>query len=141
MIRDFEPTDILKIKDLLKANDLPPECMPDLIVENRQTGAKSKNPLFVVKRVFEVDGQTAMMCFLKVRSELYFFIDHTVGTPEERWKWLQEFTEDMKHEAWKQGFDQMTCFIPPDTDISFSKRLKDLGFERSPWVPYSLNLD
>jgi hypothetical protein len=140
MIRDFEPRDLPKIKDLLAANDLPKECMPDLLVTD-ELGRKQKNPLFVVQRVFEVEGKTAMLCFLKIRSELYFFIDHTVGTPESRWEWLQEFTEDMRQQAWKLGLDQMTAFVPPDIDESFSKRLKDLGFVKSPWVPYSLNLE
>lgn len=135
MIREFEPKDLPKVMDLLKANDLPVECMPDILIEDEP------NPLFVVKRVLEHEGQTAMMCFLKIRSELYFFLDHKVGTPEQRWEWLKEFTEDMKHEAWKKGLDQLTAFVPPDIDESFSKRLEELGFIRSKWVPYSLNLE
>lgn len=140
MIRDFEPWDLKKVKELLKANGLPEECMPDLIVVDK-AGKKSKNPLFVVKRVYEVDGKTAMICFLKLRSELYFFIDHTVGTPQERWEWLKDFTEDMRQQAWKFGLDQMTAFVPPDVDESFKKRLVELGFQRSPWVPYTMNLE
>ena len=114
--------------------------MPDLTVTNG-LGQKQKNPLFVVKRVYEADGKTAMICFLKARSELYFFIDHTVGTPEERWKWLQEFTEDMKQRAREAGLDQFTAFVPPEIEESFGKRLIDLGFARSRWVPYSMNLE
>ena len=140
MIRKFENTDLPTVVELQKANDLPGECLPDLEIETPE-GKREPNPLFVVKRVLDHEGKTAMMCFLKIRSELYFFVDHTIATPEERWKMLQEFTEDMKHEAWKIGLDQMTAFIPPDIDESFSKRLTDLGFVKSPWVPYSLNLE
>ena len=139
MIRDFEPHDLTTVKRLMKANGLPLECMPDLIVENA-LGKKQQNPLFIVKRVYEHKGQPTMICFLKLRSELYFFIDHTVGTPQERWEMLKEFTEDMRQEAWKKGLDQMTAFVPHDVDESFSKRLLELGFIRSPWVPYSMNL-
>lgn len=140
MIRDFEPWDLTKVKELLKANGLPEACMPDLVVTDRD-GRKKKNPLFALRRVYEVNGKTAMICFLKLRSELYFFIDHTVGTPQERWEWLKDFTEDMRQQAWKLGLDQMTAFVPPDVDESFSKRLVELGFHRSRWVPYTMNLE
>lgn len=140
MIRDFFKDDVGKVLQLAQENDLPLACLPDLTIETPE-GKQEPNPLFVVKRVMEQDDKIAMMCFLKVRSELYFFIDHNVGTPELRWQWLKEFTEDMKHEAWKKGLDQMTAFVPEDIDESFSKRLVDLGFIRSKWVPYSLNLE
>jgi hypothetical protein len=140
MIRDFEKADLVTVMDLLEANDLPIACLPDLTIETPE-GKQEPNPLFVVKRVMEHEGRTAMMCFLKVRSELYFFIDHRVGTPEQRWQWLKEFTEDMKYEACKKGLDQMTAFVPNDIDESFGKRLEELGFIRSKWVPYSLNLE
>lgn len=140
MIRDFGYADFAKMKELLKANDLPAECLPDLVITT-PGGKKKPNPLFIVKRVLEHEGQIAMMCFLKIRSELYFFIDHHVGTPEDRWEWLKEFTEDMKREASGKGLDQMTAFVPPDIDASFSKRLEDLGFIKSKWIPYSMNLE
>jgi hypothetical protein len=139
MIRDFEATDLATVKRLMQANGLPPECMPDMVIENH-LGQKQQNPLFVVKRVYEYKNETALICFLKLRSELYFFIDHTIGTPEERWQMLKEFTEDMRQQAWKKGLDQMTAFVPPEVDKSFGKRMEDLGFVRGPWVPYSMNL-
>jgi len=140
MIRDFEPRDLKTVKELLVANGLPAECMPDLLITDA-TGRKKKNPLFVLRRVYEHDNKTAMICLLKVRSELYFFIDHTVGTPELRWEMLKEFTEDMRQQAWKLGFDQFTAFVPTEVDQSFGKRMQELGFVRSPWVAYSMNLD
>jgi hypothetical protein len=139
MIRQFETKDLEKVAQLLAANDLPPECMPDLMIKDKN-GNEIPNPLFIVKRVLEHDGQIAMMCFLKVRSELYFFIDHSVADAEGRWEMLKEFTEDMKHEAWHQGFDQMTAFVPRDLEKSFEKRLLDLGFVKSPWQSYSMNI-
>ena len=141
MIRKFEDADLQKVKEIQAANDLPAECLPDLVIEGAE-GLPKPNPLFVVKKVLEHDGKIAMMCFLKIRSELYFFIDHNVATPEERWEMLKEFTEDIRQEAWKLGLDQMTAFVPKDIDASFSKRLKEHGFIRTDeaWVPYSLNI-
>ena len=140
MIRDFEQSDLGKVVELQEENGLPPECLPDLMIENTE-GKVVPNPLFVVKRVFELEGKIAMLCFLKIRTELYFYVDHTVGTPEQRWEMLKEFTEDMKLQACKLGLDQMTAFVPPDVDKSFRKRLEDLGFIQSEWIPYTLNLE
>jgi hypothetical protein len=140
LIRNFQNEDEVSILELLHANELPEECLPDLTIRNAE-GKIVPNPLFVVKRVFDHDGHAAMLCFLKIRSELYFFVDHTVGTPEERWEMLKEFTEDMKVEAAKQGLDQMTAFVPPEMAQSFGKRLEDLGFKNSGYVPYSLNIE
>ena len=140
MIRDFEDRDELAVIELLTANELPVECLPDLRTQNAH-GNVVPNPLFVVKRVFEREGKAVMICFLKIRSELYFFVDHTVGTPEERWLNLVQFTEDIKFEAAKRGLDQMTAFVPPEMDQAFGKRLEELGFKNSGYVPYSLNIE
>jgi hypothetical protein len=140
MIRSFELGDLEKVKELQEANGLPPGCIPDLMLEDPD-GKAIPNPLFVVKRVYEFEGRAAMMCFVKIRTELYFYIDHTVGTPEQRWEMLKEFTEDIKQQAWKLGLDQMTAFVPPDVDESFAKRMIELGFERTKWIPYSMNLE
>jgi hypothetical protein len=140
LIRNFEDQDEVTVIELMTANKLPIECLPDLRTRNVE-GKVVNNPLFVVKRVYEHQGQTAMLCFLKIRSELYLFVDHAAGTPEERWQLLQEVTNDMKVEAAKLGLDQMTAFVPPEIEESFGKRLVEMGFIKSAYVPYSLNIE
>lgn len=140
MIRKFEPQDMEQARKIHRENGLPDSCFPDLIVMGSD-GEETENPLFIERAVFEQDGQAAMMCFLKVRSELYLLLDHTVGTPEERWDWLKEFKDYMTQRAWQLGLDQMTAFVPSDVDKSFRKRLEDLGFVRSAWEPYTLNVE
>jgi hypothetical protein len=140
MIREFEDSDIETARAIHAANDLPANCFPNL-TQVSATGNEEPNPLFVVKSIYEHDGKPALISFLKVTSELYLLVDHTIGTPEERWAWLQEFKEHMKREAWRLGFEQMTAFVPREIEASFEKRLLDLGFIRSPWQSYTLNIE
>lgn len=136
MIRRFEESDIPYARAIHRANELPENCFPNLNLPDGQP-----NALFIIREVFEENGQPAMMCFCKITAEIFFLIDHTVGTPEERWKWLQEFTEHIKREAWKRGLEQLTAWVPPEIEISFAKRLKDLGFQKSEYVCWTLNLE
>jgi hypothetical protein len=140
MVRLFDDySDMPTLEQIHAANELDDACLPDLVIKNEK-GENVPNPLYIVKSVYEHEGQVAMMCFLKVRSEAYFVVSHEVGTPEQRWEWLKEFKEYIVHEAYLHGLDQITAFIPPDIEESFGKRLWDLGFRKSTFVPYSLNI-
>lgn len=140
MIRHFDFGEIEKAREIHKASGLDERCFPDLMIKTSD-GKEVPNPLYVVREVFESEGQPALMCFLKITSELYFLVDHGVGTPEERWEWLKAFKEHMKVEAWRLGLDQMTAFIPTEIEESFQKRLLEMGFVRSPWQSYTLNVE
>jgi hypothetical protein len=140
MIRNFEDSDIEKAREVHAANELPATCFPNL-TQTSSAGKEEPNPLFVVKSVYEHEGRPALFSFLKITSELYLLVDHTVGTPEERWTWLQEFKEHVKCEAWRLGLEQMTAFVPREIEASFEKRLLELGFIRSPWQSYTLNIE
>ena len=139
MIRPFQLSDMERARQIHADNALPECCFPDLLVEV-EGGEQQENPLYVDKSVYEVDGEPAMMCFLKVRSELYLLMNHNVGTPEERFAWLKEFKTFMVRQAWLQGLDQMTAFLPPEIEASFGKRLEELGFVKSPYSAWSLNV-
>jgi hypothetical protein len=143
MIRKFEEWDVERAKLIHQSNGLDPRCFPPLTVKMKNAEGEEEevpNALFVSKEIYEHDGTPAMMCFTKITGELFFLVDHDIGTPEQRWGWLREFKEYIAHEAWKLGLDQLTCWIPPEIEISFAKRLKDLGFQKSPWQSYTLNL-
>lgn len=140
MIRHFDFSEIEKAREIHKANGLDERCFPDLEVRTEK-GDIVPNPLFVVKEVFEHEGAPVLMSFLKITSELYLLVDHTVGTPADRWEWLKAFKEHMKVEAWRLGLDQMSCWIPPEIDKAFSKRLLELGFIKSPYVCYTLLIE
>lgn len=127
MIRPLEDKDFNAIKEIYVASDLPPNCNPDL-----------SNPLYLVKAVVERDGKPIMASFLKGTCEVYLLVDHTFGTPQERWLWLQELKNYMVTRAFELGLDEMTCWLPRDVEKSFKKRILELGFVESPWQSYSL---
>jgi len=129
MIRQFVEEDLPVLTEIHAANELPPNCMPD-----------PSDPLMLVKAVVEKDGRAIMATFLRGASEIYLLVDHQYGTPEERWEWMKELKTYLAHEAWKLGLDQMTCWVPPEVDKSFGKRLEELGFQRSTWQSYTLNI-
>jgi hypothetical protein len=135
MIRKMQPSDVEKAVEIHRANGLDERCFPNILEEDGLA-----NPLFIEKEVVEIDGQVAMMGFLKITSEVFFLVDHKIGTPEQRWQWLREGTEHLKQLAWKRGLEQITAFVPPEIEDTFAKRLLDLGFVKSPWQSYTLNL-
>ena len=121
MIRAFNlesQTDLALVRSIHAANELPENCLPQLKFENGE-----KNPVFLINGVYEHEGIPALMVFLKVTNELFLLIDHTVGTPDERWAWLCEMTEWMKREAYLKGFDQLSAFLPPEIEEFFGKRM------------------
>jgi hypothetical protein len=140
LIRNFDfDTDVERAKEIHAANELPENCFPNLTI-TIEDGETVANPLFIVKAVYEHQGKIAMMSFLKVTGELFLLLSHDTGTPEQRWQWLCEFKDWMKAEGARQGLEQLTAWIPPEIEESFGKRLLDLGFVRSPWISYTLNL-
>jgi hypothetical protein len=140
MIREFKAEDIPLVEAIHKQNDLPANCLPNLTITDTE-GKTVMNPLFITRSVFEQDGKPVMMAFLKVTAEIFLFLDHTIGTPEQRWEWMKEFNEHIRQQAWKHGLEQITCFIPPEIEPSFAKRLIEMGYVRSPWQSYTLNLE
>lgn len=140
MIRQFAETDIPAAQAIHAANELPENCFPNLIIDTPQ-GRAEANPLFVVKGVYLYEGKPALMSFLKITGELYLLVDHKVGTPEKRWEWLCEFREWMVREAWRLGLEQITAWLPPEIEESFGKRMLEMGFVKSPYSAYTLNLE
>jgi len=129
MIRSYEPKDEVAIHEIYLANQLPAECFPDFT-----------DPLMLHTGVVEIENKVVMSCSIRGTSELYLFVDHAAGTPEERWQWMQELREYIVREAWRLGLDQMSCWIPPEIELSFKDRLEQMGFQKSPWSCYTLKL-
>ena len=129
MIRDLEARDIPVLVAIHEANGLPVNCLPSF-----------ENPLFVVKRIFEAEGEVAIGAFCKCNAEIFLLMNHKIGTPEERWTWLKELAGDIKREAWNRGLEDLTLWLPPELETSFSKRLIELGYQPSRWTSWTLKL-
>jgi hypothetical protein len=140
MIRAFTEKDLAAAREIHKASGLPDNCFPNLYIQNER-GELVWNPLFMINAVVEnPEGRAAMMAFTKIQGELFLLLDHEAASPEELWKWLQEFKAYMAHEAWKHGLEQLSAWVPEKVEASFAKRLRDLGFVKSSYVCWTLNL-
>lgn len=130
IVRDVNDKDFLAVDLIFDQSKLPIECKPDL-----------DDPLFLVKRcILDEQGQIGMVAAVKVTSECYLLVDHGWNDAQVRWEMLRKLKDDVVAEAKRKGLDQITCFIPPALVDSFAKRLQALGFEKSPFIPFSLNI-
>lgn len=138
-IRDFQWADIPRLQEIFSLQGLPPQCWPELVL---QKGKKLiQNPRYAIKKLLEDEsGKVAMAALLKVTSEPYLLLDHAAENPGWRWEALQALVEDMAAEAKKRGFEDATCWVPPDKIASFAPRLQALGFVPSPWQSFSRRL-
>jgi hypothetical protein len=97
-------------------------------------------PLFVIKQVAELDGRIVAVGAVRIEAELYLWIDHSVGEPEDRWDAVKELNDvGMDKAYWEQGLDNCVCWVPEAVEKSFGKRLKQLGFDtdRDGWRSWS----
>jgi hypothetical protein len=139
MIRNFMLSDSNRIVEIHQDSKLPENCLPKLIVCD-ENGRAAIDPLFIVHRVREENDKVVMAAFAKCTAEIFVLVDHQSGTPEQRWEWLKEMTADMKRMLWLQGMEEMSAWIPRELEKTFAPRLKELGFEKSPWSSYTLRL-
>ena len=128
-VQDFRMDDLPAIQKIHQANGLPSNCLPDL-----------DNPLFFLRKVVDDGGTICLASFLKLTAEAFLFVDHEHESPEWRWAALQKLTAATLHEASVKGVDSVSAWLPPPLEKSFAPRLVDLGWQRSPWPSYSVNL-
>src|SRR5262249_19289039 len=101
------------------------------------------SPLFIVTRVVERDGRIVAVAGCRIETELYLWMSHDVGTPEERWDDLQALNETVMNDLWFTGIDDCVCWVPREIEKSFAKRLTALGFlpDRDGWRSWSRKTD
>jgi len=98
------------------------------------------NPLFFVRLVNEVRGRVHAFASIKIVGEGFMLQDREQGTPQERWEELTALIPHTLAKASDLALEDVSCWVPPEKEPSFGKRLIDLGFKRSPWRSYSTNL-
>jgi hypothetical protein len=96
------------------------------------------DPIFLTKLVLEDDAERPVMAVLaRLTCELYLLADGRAGAPRERlaaFLALHKFAED---ELARRGLQDGTCWIPPQIEKPFGRRLARLGWVRDPWPSYS----
>ena len=126
IIRPYEPRDMPEIGYLHSKSGLDLRCLPDL-----------SNALYFLKLVGVEGDRISMFGSLKLTTEAFILLDHDAGTPEERWENLKQLMHRGLMDASEKGIQDVTCWLPPALESSFSRRISELGFHRSAWNSYS----
>lgn len=123
MIRDYRPEDRDALVTIHAEMGLDYQ-FPDL-----------NSPLFLVKKVREVDGRVTDAMLLRISAETYLL---TAGGPKEKMAAMEELQPAVLREAWIKGLDDVYAVIPPGIIERFRKRLKQLGWAKDrPWEMWS----
>ena len=128
MVRKYKPEDEEEIKAFYIGSGYEFEY-PDL-----------SSPLFITKMVTEEDGMVVMGAALKLSAEAYLFANPSWGSPRERWKALLELHEAVRISGYGFGLDGVNCWLPPEIEKPFGRRLMRLGWERNHWRSYCREL-
>lgn len=125
--RDYTPADFEAVKAIHESTQLDYN-MPDL-----------NTPLFLVKKVLEVNGVVRVVLGMRIEAECYLWLDQSDwADPEEKLVAIAILDREGMAEAWLKGVDDAVLYLPPGME-RFGKRLEALGFEkpRDGWTAYS----
>ena len=124
MIRDYRPEDYAAVKALHAESGID-YALPDLA-----------GPLFIVKKVVEVDGRVVAACALRIEAETYLWCG---GSPEDKMAAMLAMQPEILSDAWMLGIDNVVAWIPEAVEERFEKRLKQLGWarDRDGWHSWS----
>lgn len=95
------------------------------------------SPLFVVKKVYELDGRIIGAEFLKLQAEAYLMLSCDLDALEKT-RVIAHLSRETEREAYNQGLDTIAAYIPEDISNKFTKRLTLLGWDkaRTGWVTW-----
>ena len=101
-----------------------------------------EGPLYFIKLVGEQDGQIVQAAFAHVEAQIYFLVDPTWGTPQQRHLAFLAMQDVGSELAYKPGgLDALQAFLPPSIEKSFGKRLTAHGWKKAPWPCYFRELE
>ena len=127
MIRDFQPEDAPALKELHKAQGFD-YALGDL-----------SNPLFLVRKVREVDGRVVGAMFLRITAETFLV---TAGSPVEKGRAILELQPEVLREAYEKGLSEIVCVVPPEISESFAPVLERMGWSKTrDWPMYQKELE
>lgn len=128
VLRDYEPRDLARVKEIHDATEIDYN-FPNL-----------SSPLFVVKKVLEVDGVVRMAVGCYLQAEAYLWADQSDwADPEQKLMAIQALDRAGCEELWLKGVDQAVLWLPPGMERFGERLVENLGFtkDRDGWVSYS----
>lgn len=127
-IRDLDETDLDFINTTYKNSGFDYE-LPDI-----------NSPLFVVKKTIEDEqGNIIGSAVVKLTAEVFLFLDPT-QSPKIKVDAMKELNDGISKASYELGLDQISCWIPPEIEKNFQRRLKQMDWIKSPWNNFTRNL-
>jgi hypothetical protein len=129
VIRDLELKDLPEVISIHKAQGFD-YALPELT-----------HPLFLVKKVREVDGRVVAGMFLRLTCETYLLVQ---GSPEAKARSILELQPEVIQEAYEKGISDLVCVLPPEIASEFGSVMEDarLGWSRDrDWPMFSRGVD
>jgi hypothetical protein len=95
------------------------------------------DPIFLVKKVLEHEGRARMAVLARATTEIYLFMDHRHSKPAWRWDNFQHLHRAAETALLEQGMDDAHCWLPPEIERRFGRRLRTLDWIRdNDFTPY-----
>lgn len=88
------------------------------------------NPLFISRKVYELDGQVVGVELLKVQAEAYLMLSCDLDAVEKT-RVIAHLSRETEREAYNKGIDCIAAYIPEEISNKFSKRLTLLGWNKA----------
>lgn len=127
ILRDYRPEDFDAVR---KIHD-------DSAIDYKFPNLSS--PLFLVTKVYEVDGIVRACGGLYLQCECYLWLDKSDwASPEEKLDAIKALDIAAMRAVWLRGIDQAVLWLPPGMERFGERLVEDLGFKRDrDWVTYS----
>lgn len=90
----------------------------------------------LVSSVVEVNGEITMGAFLRKTAEVYLVVDPGAGRKRDRLGQLLMLHRELLQPAKRVGFEDCSCWVPPEIDKHFGKLLLHLGWVKPLWPNY-----
>lgn len=120
IIRDYLPSDLEDIKRIHAMKGIDYQ-LPDL-----------DQPLFIVKKVVEVNGKVVMALGAYIQVETYLFVDPGPwAKPKEKLEILNRLQNEFLKGLWLKGVDCAVAYVPQEIEKHFGKRMTQLGWSKN----------
>ena len=128
IIRDYEPKDFEAVKSLHEATGIDYK-MPDV-----------GSPIFLVKKVIEIDGVVRVAAGMYLQCEVYLWLDKSDwADSEQKLVAIKALDKEVMYDTWLKGVDCACLWLPPGMERFGERLVEDLHFskDRAGWISYS----
>lgn len=124
-LRPYQLSDGIALRRMFEKQGFEYDC-PDF-----------NDPGLISKTIFESSGLPRMAIIARLTAEAYFLVDKDFGTPIEKWRAFLELHEAARKDCFTRGLDDIFCWIPPQIEKSFGRRLLRIGWGKNKWSSFN----